>query len=188
INPGNSGGPIFTISGELVGISTAAVSATNIGFAVPVHRIRNLLIGKLTNLETEKFGDIIRFRGEIADAFDNVEGASLNIVETDDAAINAARRADGTWDRVKGSIRSVAFEEKNSRLEASLNLEYYIAERYVTKHYVGQVVLKMANGSTVYQPPFRAMAQSSWGMTIGGDGVEESETRMYNSRFKSEKK
>ncbi len=44
VNPGNSGGPLLNINGELIGINVAIYQqAENIGFAVPVKRIRALL-------------------------------------------------------------------------------------------------------------------------------------------------
>jgi len=44
INPGSSGGPLLNIAGELIGIVTCRKSeAENIGFAIPVDRVRALL-------------------------------------------------------------------------------------------------------------------------------------------------
>ena len=44
INPGNSGGPLLNILGELVGINTAVnPGAENMGFAIPVDRLEEVL-------------------------------------------------------------------------------------------------------------------------------------------------
>lgn len=46
INPGNSGGPLFNMKGEIVGINTLKLSATNIegmGFSIPSNVVKDLL-------------------------------------------------------------------------------------------------------------------------------------------------
>ncbi len=44
INPGNSGGPLLNVLGELIGINTAIRGdAQNIGFAIPVDKLRRVL-------------------------------------------------------------------------------------------------------------------------------------------------
>jgi serine protease Do len=44
INPGNSGGPLLDVTGRVVGINTAIrAQANNIGFAVPVNMVKELL-------------------------------------------------------------------------------------------------------------------------------------------------
>ena len=48
INPGNSGGALVNIHGQLIGINTAMnVQAENIGFAIPVDRVRRVLQDRL---------------------------------------------------------------------------------------------------------------------------------------------
>ncbi len=48
INAGNSGGPLLNIRGELIGINTAMNrAAENIGFAIPVDRVREVLTDHL---------------------------------------------------------------------------------------------------------------------------------------------
>ena len=44
INPGNSGGPLLNVLGELIGVNTAIRGdAQNIGFAIPVDQLRQIL-------------------------------------------------------------------------------------------------------------------------------------------------
>lgn len=41
INPGNSGGPLINLKGEVIGVNTAIASdAQNVGFAIPVNRVK----------------------------------------------------------------------------------------------------------------------------------------------------
>jgi serine protease Do len=48
INPGNSGGPLLNVNAELIGINTAIRGdAQNVGFAIPVARLWELLPGML---------------------------------------------------------------------------------------------------------------------------------------------
>lgn len=44
VNPGNSGGPLLNSSGEVIGVNTAiAQGGENIGFAIPVNVVKNLI-------------------------------------------------------------------------------------------------------------------------------------------------
>jgi serine protease Do len=48
INPGNSGGPLMNIRGELIAINTAIrAGAQGLGFAIPVDRVREIMIDLL---------------------------------------------------------------------------------------------------------------------------------------------
>jgi serine protease Do len=55
INPGNSGGPLLDLAGQVVGVNTAINSqANNIGFAIPVNIVRELLPSLLGKGEVER--------------------------------------------------------------------------------------------------------------------------------------
>ena len=50
LHPGNSGGPLSNINGDLIGINTLVQSGTEaIGFAIPIDRVRKILLERLTN-------------------------------------------------------------------------------------------------------------------------------------------
>ncbi len=56
INPGNSGGPLLNVLGELIGINTAIRSdAQNIGFAIPVNTLKELLPMMVSNELRNRF-------------------------------------------------------------------------------------------------------------------------------------
>jgi serine protease Do len=91
VNPGNSGGPLLNINGELIGINVAIYQeAQNIGFAVPVARVRALLtqwfgprlLKKATlGFEPVTTGGVVRVGhvepGSAADAAGVREGAAI---------------------------------------------------------------------------------------------------------------
>ena len=43
INPGNSGGPLVNIAGQVIGINTAVAEAQNIGFAIKINIVKQLI-------------------------------------------------------------------------------------------------------------------------------------------------
>lgn len=74
INPGNSGGPLLNVVAELIGITTAIrPDAQNIGFAIPVDRLRELLP---TMLDVER-----RYRIRTGMRLDNLGQAKVQWVQ-----------------------------------------------------------------------------------------------------------
>lgn len=55
INPGNSGGPLLNIAGEVIGVNVATSrGADNIGFAIPVNLVRDVVVSVQT------YGEIVQ--------------------------------------------------------------------------------------------------------------------------------
>lgn len=56
VNPGNSGGPVFNGEGEVVGITVSKFTdADNMGFAIPVNRLREMLVNIGDEIDRETF-------------------------------------------------------------------------------------------------------------------------------------
>ncbi len=107
INPGNSGGPLLNILGQLIGINTAIRGdAQNIGFAIPVDQLRDLLPemldverrdGIITGLKVEEYRSaqgiqcIVKSvtKGSPADQ-PALEGAAVRILSLDGQPVHSA--------------------------------------------------------------------------------------------------
>ncbi len=64
INPGNSGGPLLNVNGELIGVTSAIRGdAQNIGFAIPVERLWELLPSMLDIEKRERVSVGVRVEG-----------------------------------------------------------------------------------------------------------------------------
>lgn len=82
INFGNSGGPLINVSGEVVGINTAMFRpAQNIGFAVPVNTLKNIL-------------PQLRDKGKVVRGF---LGINIENVDSDKAAAFRLKGLDGAF-------------------------------------------------------------------------------------------
>src|SRR5262249_28501433 len=100
INPGNSGGPLLNILGELIGINTAIRGdAQNIGFAIPVDRLHELLPDMLdiTRLRRVDFG--LKFDGKRG----NGKGVLIKGVEAESAAAKAGLKSGDVLTAIDGA-------------------------------------------------------------------------------------
>ncbi|QDV23373.1 S1 family peptidase [Aureliella helgolandensis] len=51
INPGSSGGPVVDAAGHLIGVATAKVKGTQIGFAIPTETLTSVLRGNVSEID-----------------------------------------------------------------------------------------------------------------------------------------
>jgi serine protease Do len=93
INPGNSGGPLLNAYGQVIGINTAIRSdAQNIGFAIPVNRLRDLIPELMNPAQVRKLDIPIKLKEERGIS----EPAEIHCrVVTDETPPRTVRRIDG---------------------------------------------------------------------------------------------
>jgi serine protease Do len=95
INPGNSGGPLLNVLGELIGINSAIRGdAQNIGFAIPVDHLREVLPDLL---DVER-----RYRIVTGMAVDTLDEPRVKLVKEDSPAERAGVRVGDVLKRIDG--------------------------------------------------------------------------------------
>jgi regulation of enolase protein 1 (concanavalin A-like superfamily) len=97
LNPGNSGGPVVDTKGKLVGISVATIRGANIGFAIAVPVLLDMLDGQAegTSLAVKSVnGGAAELAVEVAliDPLDKVKSARL-LYTTGEAKFSRTKRA-----------------------------------------------------------------------------------------------
>jgi len=111
INPGNSGGPLLNIRGELIGINTAIrAGAQGLGFAIPVDKVRAIMVGLLS----------VRGAGQPWHGikFDAGKRAPVVLeVEKDSPAAKAGIVAGDRLETLNGSRESEVIELETSMLD-----------------------------------------------------------------------
>lgn len=132
LNPGNSGGPLLNLAGEVIGVNVAiGQGSENIGFAIPVNRVKTLIENFKENKKISRpfLGISYQMVSEdIADLRGLVEGAFVQEVIEGSGADEAGVRPND----IITHIGEVRINEKNS------------LGREILKHQVGdEVVLKI---------------------------------------------
>jgi serine protease Do len=137
INPGNSGGPLLDLRGRVVGINTAIrARANNIGFAIPINMVKELLPQLLKN------GKIRRSQiGLHVDSVVPEDAVRLGLSDPDGALVRKVVPG-GPGDRagLKADDVIIAFEGK--RIEGAEQLRWAVSLAGVGRH----VALRVRRG------------------------------------------
>jgi len=136
INPGNSGGPLLNLKGEVIGINTAmAVKGENIGFAIPINKVKKAL-------------DQVKTLGKIVYPFLGVRYVLIDeeIQKQNNLPVNY-----GAW--VVGSEKESAIfpgspAEKAGLKEGDIILEFN-GEKITSKNSLAKIIMKYNPGDKV---------------------------------------
>jgi serine protease Do len=102
INPGNSGGPLLNVLGELIGINTAIRGdAQNIGFAIPVDRLHEVLPAMLDVERLRRVRLGLHFEGGAGEP--GVAGVRVQRVDADSPAEKAGLEAGDAVTAIDGT-------------------------------------------------------------------------------------
>lgn len=102
INPGNSGGPLLNVLGELIGINSAIRGdAQNIGFAIPVDRLHDLLPSMLDIQRIRRVDFGLHF--DSVEPSGNIRGVLVKSVEPASPAENAGIKPGDIVTAIDGS-------------------------------------------------------------------------------------
>ena len=136
INPGNSGGPLLNILGELVGINTAIrAGAQGLGFAIPVDRVRAIMVGLMNIRRAGQAWLGVRLRPDVVGAVE---------VEAVDKDSPAAKARIGAGDRIEslnGRPVRDAIEFETLVLDHKVGDALRIGLRRAGRDYLAQVTL-----------------------------------------------
>jgi len=88
LNPGNSGGPVLAGDGSVVGVSVASILGAQIGMAIPVHEVADLLAGRplqvaLATTSDKKGSAKVDCTVTFADPLKRLTAASVFVVPMD---------------------------------------------------------------------------------------------------------
>lgn len=113
IYPGNSGGPLVNLAGEVIGINTAVIPDTNLGFAVPINTVKEILPQLLQEGKVTRgyLGVTIGDISELPEAPEGVtEGAAVAEVHPNSPAEKAGIQAGDVIVAVDGQAVAGATE------------------------------------------------------------------------------
>jgi hypothetical protein len=83
VNPGNSGGPLFTDRGKALGIITAKIENTSIGFVQTIDKLKTCLQGACVCAGASAIENTNRmvFRGLFSDPYGQIQSSELRVLD-----------------------------------------------------------------------------------------------------------
>ncbi len=142
INPGNSGGPVVTPEGQLVGVATAIVDTTDIGFAIPARLVTEMLSGTVTDFQLPRE---MPFSIEAIPFDPNNHLVQLVLHLCREKQAQTRRGGDGGWAPIcEQGDRHTFTPRADGRYIIGLTYHFPVSK---TGDYLGQFVLTMRDGS-----------------------------------------
>jgi S1-C subfamily serine protease len=172
LNPGNSGGPIMDDSGQVVGVAVATIRQTNIGFAIPLAPLLEMLAGTLTDLQAEISSQGVRVSGQLLDPYGRFESAGLHLrAMHEDAVLDLLSDAE-QWQPIAAEAPASAFVRRNDGSYAAVHA---LPENPPGGTSLVAQITVNANGAVRYLPPFRVEASGLSVSLSGPDVLADSE-------------
>jgi S1-C subfamily serine protease len=160
INPGNSGGPIVDSAGNLIGISVAKVTGTNIGLAIPLKQLEQLLLGRLESLTIDeienKDGKLkLKIEAKLIDPLRKVKGISVLLIPQEKVKGEIKANEKGVFPPISSLAVEYKLKLEGDRAGAEVTLNGNVKDDVV---YLVQPKVIAGDGALNYaQPTQRTM-------------------------------
>jgi S1-C subfamily serine protease len=128
INPGNSGGPVVTASGQLIGVAVAKLAGTQIGMAIPLHDLRELLLGRIEGVrfrrEPGDEGSVkLNVSGRVIDPFQRLKRVTIHMSPLEAITTLPKPNERGEWALVSKEAQAFPLQIDERRLSGDVLLQ-----------------------------------------------------------------